>query len=507
MNPEKDLLIYNTLTRKREKFEPLNAPFVGMYVCGPTVYNDVHLGNCRTFTFFDVVYRYLSYLGYKVRYVRNITDVGHLTGDSDEGDDKISKQARLEQIEPMEVVQRYTNGFHDVMLELGNIPPSIEPTATGHLLEQIEMVQKILKNGFAYESNGSVYFDVVKYNESHNYGKLSGRNIEEQLEGQGTRKLDGQEEKKNSVDFAIWKNADPSHLMQWDTQWGKGFPGWHLECSVMSTKYLGDEFDIHGGGMDLQFPHHECEIAQAVATTGKEPVKYWLHSNMLTMNGTKMSKSLGNVIMPDELFTGNSELLTESYSPMVFRFFMFQTHYRSTMDITDDALKAAKKGYFKLMNGIKNAKNLEYPSESELNSELSIEEKQESDIQKSITSVFRGINDDFNTAKSIAALFNLVKKINMLHAGQLDFSQISKESFDKLKSTLIDFTEQVLGIKEELPQGEKMLKEMIATLVEMYKEAKEARNYEKVDYLRSKAKEIGIVFKDMKDRIDWAYEE
>jgi len=295
--------------------------------------------------------------------------------------------------------------------------------------------------------------------------------------------------------------------MQWNTEWGRGFPGWHLECSVMSTKYLGDQFDIHGGGMDLQFPHHECEIAQAVATTGKEPVKYWLHSNMLTMNGTKMSKSLGNVIMPEELFTGNSELLTESYSPMVFRFFMFQTHYRSTMDITDDALKAAKKGYFKLMNGIKNAKQLIYPMEYPKEITLNIDQKQEDDIEKTVISVFAGMNDDFNTAKAIASLFNLVKKINMLHAGQLDFSQISESSFDKLKSTLIDFTEQVLGIKEEFAQSEQLLKKMILTLVELYKEAKEARNYEKVDYLRNKAKEIGIVFKDMKDKIDWAYEE
>ncbi|MDX1629835.1 MAG: cysteine--tRNA ligase, partial [Fulvivirga sp.] len=314
------LSLYNTLSKKKEKFEPLQKDHIGMYVCGPTVYNDVHLGNVRTFMSFDVIYRYLMYLGYKVRYVRNITDVGHLENDADEGEDKIAKKARLEQLEPMEIVQQYTNGFHDVLKQFNNLPPSIEPTATGHIMEQIEMVQDLLDRGFAYEVNGSVYFDVTKYDKKHNYGKLSGRKIEELMES--GRTLDSQDEKRNKIDFAVWKKAAPSHIMRWNSPWGEGFPGWHLECTVMSTKYLGESFDIHGGGMDLTFPHHECEIAQSVGATGKDPVKYWLHTNMLTVNGQKMSKSLGNSFLPRELFAGDHELLDKGYSPMVVRFFM-----------------------------------------------------------------------------------------------------------------------------------------------------------------------------------------
>ncbi len=333
------LFIANSLSKNKELFTPVHPGRVGMYVCGPTVYSDVHLGNMRTFLTFDVVYRYLKYLGYKVRYVRNITDVGHLVGDADEGEDKISKKARLEEIEPMEVVQRYTIDFHNVAEIMNLLPPSIEPTATGHLIEQIDHIQDLIKKGFAYEVNGSVYFDVKKYNEDHQYGKLSGRNIDE-LRDSG-RTLDSQDEKRDKVDFALWKNASPSHIMRWDSPWGIGFPGWHLECTVMSTKYLGETFDIHGGGMDLKFPHHECEIAQSVGKTGKDPVKYWIHSNMLTVNGQKMSKSLGNSFLPNELFTGNHPLLERGFSPMTVRFFMLQSHYSSTLDFGNEPLKAS----------------------------------------------------------------------------------------------------------------------------------------------------------------------
>ncbi|MCC5944981.1 MAG: cysteine--tRNA ligase [Bernardetiaceae bacterium] len=493
-----ELRIYNSLTRKKEIFEPLHAPHVGLYVCGPTVYSDVHLGNCRTFTMFDVVYRYLSFLGYKVRYVRNITDVGHLVGDADEGEDKIAKKAKLENLEPMEIVQRYTNGFHDVMKALNNISPSIEPTATGHIPEQISLVERIIENGYAYERNGSVYFDVEKYNQNYHYGKLSGRNIEEQLAGHRT--LDAQEEKRQPVDFAIWKKANPEHIMRWHSPWGEGFPGWHLECSVMSMKYLGNEFDIHGGGLDLQFPHHECEIAQAVAGSGKDPVRYWMHSNMLTMNGTKMSKSLGNVIMPAELFEGTNALMSEAYSPMVLRFFMLQTHYRSTMDISDDALKAAKSGYLKLINALRTIRNMDYENTAE---DIQINEKAVKDIQKSIDTIHKGLNDDFNTAVALSGIFNLVKKVNTLQLGQLLPAQLGKETFELLKHSLLRISEDVLGLQEETPN----LSPLIDVVLDMYKQAKESKDYDKVDALRQEAKAIGIVFRDLKNGSIWAYEE
>lgn len=390
--------------KDKEKFEPINPPFVGMYVCGPTVYSDVHLGNVRTFLSFDIIYRYLRHLGYKVRYVRNITDVGHLESDADEGEDKISKKAKLENLEPMEIVQRYANDFHRVMSMFNILDPDIEPSAIGHIQEQIQMIETLMAKGLAYEVNGSVYFDVAKYNQTEKYGVLSGRVLEELQTG--SRQLDGQEEKRNSVDFALWKNAGTAHIMRWKSPWGMGFPGWHLECSVMSSKYLGETFDIHGGGMDLKFPHHECEIAQSVGAHGKQPVKYWLHTNMLTVNGQKMSKSLGNSFLPHQLVTGSHPLLSEPYSPMTVRFFMLQSHYSSTLDFSNDALKAAAKGYKKIINGLVLAKKLQFAHDES----ISIDAGAMAQIDGIIDNCYRAINDDFNTAKTIAQLFNLLKK-------------------------------------------------------------------------------------------------
>ncbi len=494
-----NLKLYNTLTRNKEIFEPLKPPFVGMYVCGPTVYSDVHLGNCRTFTSFDIIYRYLTHLGYKVRYVRNITDVGHLVGDADEGEDKIGKKAKLENLEPMEIVQRYSNGFHDVMQQLNNISPSIEPTATGHIVEQIEMAQQIIDNGYGYVANGSVYFDVKKFSEKYHYGKLSGRVIDELLSGQRT--LDGQDEKRNPEDFALWKQALPTHLMRWNSPWGAGFPGWHLECSVMSMKYLGEKFDIHGGGMDLKFPHHECEIAQSVGAYGTEPVRYWLHTNMLTVNGQRMGKSVGNSILPDELFSGNHKLLEQPYSPMTLRFFMLQTHYRSTMDITNDALKASQKGYINILNGLKVAKILvaqknTFTFAEQPNIALSQE------IEKLVADAYAAMDDDFNTAMALAALFNILAKINTLHTQQADIQLFNENTFELLLHTYIDFVENILGLQEEnLVNTDEVLELFLA----IYKEAKQNKDYTKVDFLREKAENLGIALKDMKTGIDWAY--
>ena len=490
------LKVYNTLTREKEEFVPRNAPHVGMYVCGPTVYSDVHLGNARTFMSFDIIYRYLTHIGYKVRYVRNITDVGHLVGDVDEGEDKIAKKARLEKLEPMEIVQRYTNDFHDVMADFNARPPSIEPTATGHIIEQIELVQKLIEKGLGYEVNGSVYFDVEKYSKTENYGELSGRKIDELLSN--TRDLDGQNDKRSPLDFALWKKASPEHIMRWNSPWGEGFPGWHLECSIMSTKYLGDTFDIHGGGMDLKFPHHECEIAQCKgANDGKSQAKYWLHTNMLTVNGTKMSKSLNNSFLPRELFAGDHELLDQGYSPMTVRFFMLQTHYSSTLDFSNDALKAAEKGYKKLMNALRNLSKLTH-EKGETNSSL------EEMLNKQLDSLYFGMNDDFNTAKTVASLFNLTKQINKFYLGQQLTSEISKDTFDRLVTLFNAFIKDVLGLKEEKPGNYEGFLELILA---DYKEAKEAKNYEKVDKIRANLKAEGILIKDMKDKIDWAWEE
>ncbi len=492
------LKLYNTLSRKKEEFEPINPPLVGMYVCGPTVYSNVHLGNVRTFTSFDILYRYLRHLGYKVRYVRNITDVGHLVNDADDGEDKIGKKAKLENLEPMEIVQRYTNDFHEVMLRLNNLPPSIEPTATGHLLEQIKMIKELVDQGIAYEVNGSVYFNVRKYNEKYEYGKLSGRNIDDLIAG--SRTLDGQNEKNDSLDFALWKKATGGHIMRWDSPWSEGFPGWHLECSVMSHKYLGKTFDIHGGGMDLQFPHHECEIAQGTAIHDTDPVKYWLHTNMLTANGQKMSKSLGNSILPDQLFSGEHPLLDQAYSPMTLRFAMLQAHYRSTMDISNDALKAASKAYHKLMNGLRIVKGLKY------NESVDVEknEKAIQQINSIADSIYRGLNDDLNTAVAIAGLFNMQKKLNAIQIGQLQPESLDKSTFERMVKVFTEISEDVLGLFEEKPSNVEVAIDLV---LEDYKAAKSSKDYDKVDYIRAKLKAMGLSVKDMKDKIEWAYEE
>lgn len=494
----KDLRINNSLTGKKELFEPIHAPHVGMYVCGPTVYSDVHLGNVRTFLSFDVIFRYLMNLGYKVRYVRNITDVGHLVNDEDAGEDKIAKKAKLENLEPMEVVQRYTQDFHQVMTMFNTLPPSIEPSATGHILEQIEMIELLIEKGLAYEVDGSVYFDVNAYQKDHDYGKLSGRKIEELLSN--TRDLDGQDEKRNAVDFALWKNASPEHIMRWNSPWGAGFPGWHLECTVMGKKYLGQTFDIHGGGMDLKFPHHECELAQSVGAHGTDPVKYWIHTNMLTVNGQKMSKSLGNSFLPRELFTGDHPLLDKPYSPMTTKFFMLQSHYASTLDFSNEALSAAQKGYRKLMNGLKTLRGLTIDGlvDAEQN------EKAIQQINSLCDNCYRAMNDDFNTALTIGHLFNLLKKINSIHTGALSIAEIGADTFNRMKVTFETFVLDVLALKEE---NHVEFDGLISVLLNIYKAAKEAKDYDKVDEIRNSLKSQGIVLKDMKTGIDWAYEE
>lgn len=487
--------LYNTLTKQKEKFEPIQKDHVGMYVCGPTVYNDVHLGNVRTFMSFDVIYRYLIYMDYKVRYVRNITDVGHLENDADEGEDKIAKKARLEQLEPMEIVQQYTNGFHDVLNQFNNIPPSIEPTATGHIMEQIEMVQDLIDRGFAYKVNGSVYFDVSKYDKDHNYGKLSGRKIEELMES--GRSLDSQDEKKNKIDFAVWKKASPSHIMRWNSPWGEGFPGWHLECTVMSTKYLGDTFDIHGGGMDLTFPHHECEIAQSIGAKGKDPVKYWLHTNMLTVNGQKMSKSLGNSFLPRELFAGEHELLDRGYSPMVVRFFMLQSHYSSTLDFSNEALKAAEKGYKRLMEGYR-------ISQSVSHEKATIDKGQEEKVRKLVDELFENMSDDFNTAKALAVLFEITTLMNNIKAGNVKTGALSEGTFNDLNKHYQGFITEVLGLKEEQESQDDKLKGVIELLINVRQNAKEAKNYQLSDKIRDNLKELGVTLKDGKEGTEYS---
>lgn len=482
----------NSLSGKKELFEPLNPPFVGLYSCGPTVYNEVHLGNLRTFTAFDVVYRYLTHIGYKVRYVRNITDAGHLTNDAGEGVDRIEERAKLEQLEPMEIVQKYTVSFHDVCHIFNILPPSIEPTATGHIVEQIEMVKKIIDNGFAYERNGSVYFDVRKFMEKYSYGDLSGRNIDELMEG--SRELDRQDEKKNAVDFAIWKGVSPNHIQRWPSPWGEGIPGWHLECSAMGTKYLGKQFDIHGGGMDLKFPHHECEIAQSVGAYGTTPVRYWMHSNMLTVNGEKMSKSKGNSFLPKELFTGAHPLLDKAYSPMAVRFFMLQSHYSSTLDFSNDALKAAEKGYKKLSEALGSIKKLEHSGKTEnINSQL------EKELERMVASCYLSMSDDFNTAKALAALFEMSARINDFKSGAVPIASVSKESFIVFKETYIAFMQDVLGLKEEEVQNQDLLDSVINQLIALRKKSREDRNYALSDKIRDDLKTKGIQLKDGKN--------
>ncbi|MBX2945628.1 MAG: cysteine--tRNA ligase [Cyclobacteriaceae bacterium] len=480
--------ITNSLSGKKEVFTPLKSPFVGLYSCGPTVYNEVHLGNLRTFSAFDVVYRYLTHIGYKVRYVRNITDAGHLTNDAGEGVDRIEESAKLEQLEPMEIVQKYTFSFHEVCRIFNILPPSIEPTATGHIVEQIEMVKKILANGYAYEVNGSVYFDVRKFMEKYKYGELSGRNIDELLEG--TRELDRQDEKRHAVDFAIWKAVSPNHIQRWPSPWGEGIPGWHLECSAMGTKYLGEQFDIHGGGMDLKFPHHECEIAQSIGAYGKAPVRYWMHANMLTVNGEKMSKSKGNSFLPRELFTGTHPLLAKAYSPMAVRFFMLQSHYSSTLDFSNEALQAAEKGYKKLSNALSTIKKLEHPGGGG---------KQDEELLKLIDEAYRNMSDDFNTAKTLAVLFEMSSRINDIKSGNYKLTDVDVDTFQKFKSAYITFMEDVLGLQEEGNQNQKLLDGVIRVMIELRKKARTDRNYALSDKIRDDLKALGVQLMDGKD--------
>jgi cysteinyl-tRNA synthetase len=483
------LKIYNSLSGEKEEFKPLMDNHVGLYVCGPTVYSDVHLGNVRTFISFDMIYRYLKHLGFKVRYVRNITDAGHLVDDADEGEDKIAKKARLEKIEPMEIVQRYTVGFHDVLREFNTLSPSIEPTATGHIQEQIEIVEKIIERGLAYEVNGSVYFDVEKYNETEDYGILSKRKIEDLISG--TRELDGQSEKRNQLDFALWKKASKEHIMRWRSPWSDGFPGWHLECTAMSTKYLGNEFDIHGGGMDLKFPHHECEIAQAKAFTGKTPVKYWMHTNMLTLNGKKMSKSTGNTLLPQELISGDTPLLAKGFDPMVARFFMMQAHYRSVLDFSSEALIASEKGFHKLMKAYADLDKIKPSNESS------------EDAAAQIESYYNALNDDFNTPVLIAKLFETVAWINKVLDGK---ATISSSDLALLKTTFQTLVKDVLGLspaaagKNEPDQ----LDAVMQIIIELRKNARDTKDWTSSDLIRDRLKDAGIAIKDGKDGSTWS---
>ena len=482
------LFIYNTLSRKKEEFKALHPPFVGLYVCGPTVYSDVHLGNCRTFISFDLIYRYLLHLGYKVRYVRNVTDAGHLEGDHDEGDDKFAKKAKLEQLEPMEIVQKYTVGFRSIMQLFNTLPPSIEPTATGHISEQIEMVKEIMANGLAYEKNGTVYFDVEKYNASYNYGLLTNRKLEELLEG--TRELSGQDEKKGRLDFALWIKAKPETLMKWPSPWGWGFPGWHIECSAMSRKYLGDTFDIHGGGMDLQATHHTNEIAQSQACYHKAPVNYWMHTNMLTVNGVRMSKSAGNGFLPMELFTGNHPLLEKGYEPMAVKFFMLQTHYRSTLDFSNEALQASEKGFARLMDAYKTLQNLKPSASSDEN------------IEALKNKCYEAMNDDFNTSVLIAQLFDAVRIINSANDNKLKLTQAD---IDLLKNIYQSFVFDVLGLKEE--EGNQKLQaalnQVMTMVLNLRAKAKQEKNFQLSDDIRNQLLASGFQIKDSKDGSSW----
>ena len=477
--------VHNSLTGKKEAFEPINEGHIGMYVCGPTVYSNVHLGNCRTFMSFDMIFRYFKHLGFKVRYVRNITDAGHLENDADEGEDKIAKKAKLEQIEPMEVVQRYTVDFHNTLQKFNLLPPSIEPTATGHIIEQIEIIKEIIANGFAYEVNGSVYFDVITFNESKEYGKLSGRKLEDMIAN--TRELTAQSEKRNPQDFALWKKAEPQHIMRWPSPWGDGFPGWHLECTAMSTKYLGETFDIHGGGMDLKFPHHECEIAQSEASCGKSPVNYWLHANMLTLNGKKMSKSTGNNIYPSEIFTGKNDILSKAYSPSVVRFFMMQAHYTSILDLSDTALLASEKGYFRLMEAMENI------------SKLPVSKASTFDVKAWQQLCYDAMNDDFNTPILISHLFDAVKNINLIKEGK---TTISDADLLVLQNTMTSFVHDVLGIESQAGATEdssQTLNGVIEVLIGLRNEARANKDFATSDKIRDELIALGIQLKDGKD--------
>lgn len=478
------LKIYNSLSGKKEVFTPINEGHIGMYVCGPTVYSNVHLGNCRTFMSFDMIFRYFKHLGFKVRYVRNITDAGHLVDDADDGEDKIAKKARLEQLEPMEVVQRYTVDFHNILEKFNFLPPSIEPTATGHIIEQIEIIKTIISNGYAYEVNGSVYFDVTTFNEKKEYGKLSGRKLEDMIAN--TRELAAQSEKRNPQDFALWKKAEPEHIMRWPSPWGDGFPGWHLECTAMSTKYLGETFDIHGGGMDLKFPHHECEIAQAEACNGSSPVNYWLHANMLTLNGKKMAKSTGNSILPNEIFTGENTFLSKAFSPSVVRFFMMQAHYTSILDISNDALLASEKGFNKLMEAIDSLNKLPVQD----NSTFNVEQWQQQ--------CYDAMNDDFNSPILIAKLFEAVKQINLIKEEK---GTITQEDKTILTETLNNFVFDVLGLedKKTTDNSSNKIDGVVELLIELRKEARENKDFATSDKIRNQLAEMGIELKDGKE--------
>tara|TARA_B110000238_G_scaffold162846_1_gene177223 strand:- start:239 stop:1723 length:1485 start_codon:yes stop_codon:yes gene_type:complete len=480
----KDLKIHNSLSGKKKNFIPIDKNNVGMYVCGPTVYNNAHLGNCRTFISFDLIYRYLTHLGYKVRYVRNLTDVGHLENEDDSGEDKVLKKARLEKLEPMEVVQKYTLDFHSVLKKLNTIPPNIEPTASGHIIEQIDSIKQIVESGFAYEKNGSVYFDILKFNESNTYGKLSGRKIEDMMNI--SRALDGISDKKNPQDFALWKKAEKSHIMFWNSPWGKGFPGWHLECTSMSKKYLGDFFDIHGGGIDLKFPHHDCEIAQSEAIDGNNPAKYWMHTNMLTLNGKKMSKSIENFILPNEIFNGNNNKLSKSFSPNVVKFFIYQAHYRSVLDLSDEALLASEKGFNKLMSG--------YNLISELNCN---EKKSDFDVDLWISNCYSKMNDDFNTPMLIAEMFDSIKFINNVNINSKNLNINDKK---KLLKTFNDFLFHVLGFKQEPNTSNRndSSDELINLLIKIRNQARINKNFELSDQIRNDLLELGVQLNDEK---------
>ena len=478
---DNQLHIYNSLSKSKELFKPLTEGYVGMYVCGPTVYSNVHLGNVRTFMSFDVVFRYLLHLGYKVRYVRNITDAGHLENDADEGEDRIAKKARLEKIEPMEVVQRYTVDFHETLEKYNFLPPSIEPTATGHIVEQIEMIKEIMDKGLAYEVNGSVYFDVLKYNEDgNNYGILSGRKMEDAIHN--TRTLDGQSDKKNPQDFALWKKADERHIMRWPSPWSDGFPGWHLECSVMSTKYLGEQFDIHGGGMDLKFPHHECEIAQSKTCSGHKPVNYWMHANMLLLNSQKMAKSTGNYVLPNEILTGKNTILSKAFAPSVVRFFNMQANYRSILDFSSDALEASEKGYYKLMDAVNYLPNIQTSKTSTF------------DFSAWKQQCYDAMNDDFNTPILIANLFEAVKFINQLKEQK---ATISADDLAEFQKTINAFVFDVLGLTNETKQDSSdKIDGVVELLIKLRKEARDNKDWALSDQIRDELLALGIQLKD-----------
>ena len=488
---ENKLFVHNTLSRQKELFVPINPPLVGMYVCGPTVYGDAHLGHARPAITFDLVFRYLKHLGYKVRYVRNITDVGHLENDADEGEDKIAKKARLEQLEPMEVVQYFTDRYHSALDKLNVLKPSIEPRASGHIIEQIAMVKKILNAGMGYESKGSVYFDVEKYNETHNYGVLSGRVVEDLLSN--TRALEGQEEKRNSFDFALWKKAQPEHIMRWPSDWSDGFPGWHLECSAMSTKYLGEQFDIHGGGLDLLFPHHESEIAQSTIANHKTPAKYWLHNNMITINGQKMGKSLGNFILLDEFFAGTHAALEKAYSPMTVRFFILQAHYRSPLDFGNEALQASEKGFQRLMKSIATIEKLVPTAKSTV------------DVDAIQNKCYEAMNDDLNSPILIAHLFDAARIINSVNDKK---ESLTAEDIGLLRNTMHTFVFDILGLLPETdPQaGNQVITNLVNIILDMRREARTNKDWATSDRLRDALAKAGVYIKDTKDGATWEVE-